>query len=152
MPDILERLRGTSVRIENMIHSLSEEQLTYRPDSKWSIKEHIGHLGDLEELHAGRIKDFQERAPVLRAADMSNAKTVAADHNQAGLEKLLTDFADKREILVSAFEHLSDEDQLYRAMHPRLQVMVRPVDIAFFTAEHDDHHLADIREILHSLH
>jgi len=25
---------------------------------------------------------------------------------------------------------------------------MRPIDVAFFTAEHDDHHLATVREIL----
>ncbi|MFT4669296.1 MAG: hypothetical protein ACI9M9_001964 [Flavobacteriaceae bacterium] len=29
-------------------------------------------------------------------------------------------------------------------MHPRLKVLMRPVDLLFFVAEHDDHHLATI--------
>jgi len=28
---------------------------------------------------------------------------------------------------------------------------MRPVDMAFFTAEHDDHHLASIREIMNRI-
>ena len=48
-------------------------------------------------------------------------------------------------------EKLGDTTQAFRSMHPRLQVLMLPVDIAFFTAEHDDHHLADMREIIRAL-
>ena len=34
------------------------------------------------------------------------------------------------------------------ARHPRLGTPMRLIDIAFFTAEHDDHHLARITELL----
>jgi hypothetical protein len=33
------------------------------------------------------------------------------------------------------------------ALHPRLQQNIRVVDLAFFIAEHDDHHLARISEL-----
>ena len=35
------------------------------------------------------------------------------------------------------------------ARHPRLGTPMRLIDIAFFTAEHDDHHLARITEMMH---
>ena len=54
-------------------------------------------------------------------------------------------------MLVSQFEQLNDETQNFKSLHPRLQVMVRPVDIAYFAAEHDDHHLAIIREVLRQI-
>jgi len=33
------------------------------------------------------------------------------------------------------------------ALHPRLQQPMRVLDMAFFTAEHDDHHLARMTEL-----
>ncbi len=33
-------------------------------------------------------------------------------------------------------------------MHPLLQNLMRPIDVASFVAEHDNHHLADIRKIV----
>ena len=50
-PVVLERLRGTAARLEKMTSSLSETEAEQKPDNKWSIKEHIGHLSDLEKLH-----------------------------------------------------------------------------------------------------
>jgi len=34
------------------------------------------------------------------------------------------------------------------ATHPRLKVKMTPVDLAFFDAEHDDHHLLKISDII----
>lgn len=148
MSNILERLRGTHLRMTEMCKNLSREHLTARPGEKWSIQEHIGHLLDLEALHDGRIDDFLARKETLRAADLSNAATYAADHNLADIGDLLRAFKITRDRFVKRLEELDDDTLKLRAIHPRLQVPMRPVDLAFFTAEHDDHHLASIREIL----
>ncbi len=151
LPNILERLSGTPARLREMVSSVSNDEASLKPNDKWSIKENIGHLSDLEELHDGRIDDFLSRKTELRAADMKNAKTFNANHNAKSIEELLEDFSNVRKQFVKRFEKLDDETLLFKSLHPRLQVMMRPVDIAFFTAEHDDHHLADIRVILKTL-
>jgi hypothetical protein len=148
MLNILERLKGTGARINGLIINLSDEELSSKPNGKWSIKEQVGHLSDLEELHDGRINDFIMRNEILRAADMSNAKTYEAKHNERSITELLEEFKNKRNLFASRLEKLDDETQSFKALHPRLQLKMRPVDMAFFTAEHDDHHLASIREIL----
>jgi hypothetical protein len=38
----------------------------------------------------------------------------------------------------------------HMAQHPCRQVTMRPVDMATFLAEHDDHHLVRMRGILHN--
>ncbi|MDP1727366.1 MAG: DinB family protein [Bacteroidota bacterium] len=148
IPDVLERLRGTVPRLNAITINLSDAVASFKPQNKWSIREHIGHLLDLEDLHSGRIDDFISRKEILRAADMSNAKTYQSNHNEKTCAELIEAFAQKRNHLISCFVNLDDETQLIKSLHPRLQVPVRPIDIAYFTAEHDDHHLADIREIL----
>lgn len=148
--NIVTRLRGTVPRLTWMTFSLDEDELIYKPEGKWSIKEHLGHLIDLEELHEGRLDDFLARKEILRAADMTNAKTEQANHNNRQLEELLSTFAVKRNRFISRLEELDDETSYFRSLHPRLQVMMRPVDLAYFTAEHDDHHLASVREIIGS--
>lgn len=150
MPDVLERLRGTVPRLNALTIFLSDAATCRKPNDKWSIREHIGHLLDLEDLHIGRINDFLERKEILRAADMSNVKTFQANHNKKSCKELIEAFAQKRNHLITGFINLNDETQLVKSVHPRLQVSVRPIDIAYFTAEHDDHHLADIREIIDS--
>lgn len=146
--NVVERLRGTLPRLLALTQGLQEVQLVHKPNDKWSIKEHIGHLADLEELHEGRLDDFEAGKKELRPADMSNKKTEAAHHNDQALSELLQGFQQKRNAFIQRLENLDDATQKLRALHPRLKVTMRPIDIAEFTAEHDDHHLAEIRNIL----
>src|SRR5688500_9756671 len=75
---IVERLRGCTPRIKALVAGKPEKLLGSAPHG-WSVKEHIGHLYDLEELWFGRIEDFLSGAKTLRAADMTNEKTHNAD-------------------------------------------------------------------------
>jgi hypothetical protein len=148
LPNIVERLRGTSARLRDMTSTLTEAQTGIRYEGKWSIKEHIGHLSDLEELHTGRLDDFAAREQHLRSADMTNAKTNGAGHNSKSIQKLLNEFSIKRRHFINRLTLLDEEAQEFKAKHPRLKKLMRPVDLAFFTAEHDDHHLATIRYLM----
>src|SRR6185369_3014875 len=57
-PNVVERVRGTPARIEDLTRSLTPEILTRRDGDKWSIQEQAGHLLDLEPLGMGRLDDF----------------------------------------------------------------------------------------------
>lgn len=46
------------------------------------------------------------------------------------------------------YQSLSEADLKKESLHPRLKMMMNPVDLAMFDAEHDDHHLVKINEIL----
>lgn len=140
-PFVIERLRGTPARIEDKVRALSPELLTRRDGDSWSIQEHIGHLLDLDELHFGRLDDFLSGAAVLRAADMTNRKTWEAGHNERPVEELLRGFRTGRERFVARLDAWEPPLVSRTALHPRLNQPMRVIDMAFFTAEHDDHHL-----------
>jgi len=146
--NIMERLQGTPVRIQEMVLSPDEDLANFKPGGKWSIKEHIGHLYDLEFLHDGRLDDFKEGKEILRAADMKNVLTEESHHNLSSLETLIDKFSKSRENFLIKLHSLDDSTLMRKSLHPRLQILMRPVDVAYFCAEHDDHHLASIRAIL----
>ena len=148
LPIIVERLRGTLPRIQAMVKNQKEETLSLKMSGKWSVKEQIGHLYDLEELWYGRIEDFLNGEQTLRAADMSNAKTHQADHDKKSTEELLTQFSAARNKLLEKVENMDASTALFTALHPRLQIPMRLIDSLFFIAEHDDHHLAKMRELV----
>lgn len=148
MPNILERLLSTELRIKHLTQNLSDADAMISFQNKWTIKQHIGHLADLEELHIGRVNDFVLRKSKLRAADMSNTKTEKADHNTKELSLLIDNFQKGRSNFIFHLNQLDDVTQQFASLHPRLKLEMRPVDLAFFTAEHDDHHLASMRELL----
>ena len=147
-PCVVERLRGTPARLEEMLGGLSREALTAKPEGRWSVQEQAGHLLDLDGLHEGRLEDYARRLPVLRAADMQNRKTEEARHNEARLADILAAFRAGRLRFVRRLDALTEEEVAASALHPRLQRQMRVIDMAYFTAEHDDHHLASITELL----
>jgi len=144
---LLERLRAVPSIIERLIAEASAEQLNQRVEGAWSIQEHVGHLADLEELHEGRLDDFEAGLEVLRAADMTNRKTEEAHHNDADLSDLLEAFRAVRTHFLEHLESMGEAAMTRSAMHPRLQKTMRPVDLAYFVAEHDDHHVAAIARL-----
>ena len=146
-PVVIERLRGTPARIEDKVRNAPAAILIRREGEAWSIQEHIGHLLDLDELHAGRLDDFLAGAPELRAADMTNRKTHEAGHNGRPIEDLLRDFRRERERFVARLDAWDPGLIALTALHPRLRKPMRVIDMAFFTAEHDDHHLTRMTEL-----
>jgi hypothetical protein len=148
MENVLIRLEGAPIRLEHYFQRLDSVQAGTRVEGKWSIKEHVGHLGDLELLHHARITDFVARNPELKAADMQNRMTEEADHNQKGTWDLLAHFAAGRAQFIQALRRLDADAQAFQSIHPRLQTPMKPVDMAFFVAEHDDHHIAYIVQLI----
>ncbi len=147
-PMIIERLRGTPIRLEEKTKSLPPGILTRRQGQSWSVLESVGHLLDVEPLWEGRIDDFLAGEKRLRPADLQNRKTHEANHNATPIEILLTSFRTSREHLVNRFDAFQGEDVVQSALHPRLDQEMRIIDLAFFIAEHDDHHLARTTELI----
>jgi uncharacterized damage-inducible protein DinB len=147
-PEIIERLRGTPARIEERVRDVPSALLTRRDGDKWSILENIGHLLDLDELFAGRFEDYERGLEKLRAADLLNQKTHQAQHNSRPGAEILREFRQGRFVLVARLE-LQPPEYFHRtALHPRLNTPMRVTDLLYFVAEHDDHHLARISELL----
>ena len=147
-PLIVERLRGTPARIEDKVRGLSHGLLTRRDGEAWSIQEHIGHLLDLDGLHDGRLDDFLASAAVLRAADLANRKTHEANYNERPLAGILQAFRQQRERFVARLDSWDAGLISLTALHPRLRQPMRVIDMALFTAEHDDHHLAKMTALI----
>jgi hypothetical protein len=49
---------------------------------------------------------------------------------------------------IAKYSGLQEKELQASSIHPRLKQRMTPVDLAFFDAEHDDHHLVTINEIL----
>ena len=148
-PAILERLRAVPDRLEELVRPLPADvrtSRTSRTGDTWSIQEHAGHFGDLEDLHLGRLDDYDAGVDFLRAADLSNRRTDEAGWNGKPVDEALAAFRERREELVRRLEALDPARFAQTAVHPRLHVPMRIVDMMKFAAEHDEHHLATIAE------
>jgi hypothetical protein len=147
-PEMIERMRGTPARLADRLQPLAPEILTRLDGQRWSIQENAGHLLDLEPLTIGRLQEYEAGATVLRAADMTNRKTYEGNHNDQPLAQILSDFRRERGEIVARLEGYYPEMFARTALHPRLNVTMRLVDMIFFQAEHDDFHLTRISELI----
>ncbi|SEW26996.1 DinB family protein [Chitinophaga arvensicola] len=148
LPAIIERLNGTPVRIKSMLHNVPTSLLTSKPTEKWSIQEEAGHLSDMEPLWLGRLEDLINGSAELRIADLTNQATHRANHNDNNIDVLLQKFSEQRKVFVDRLSQVTPSQLLSSSLHPRLKTPMRIIDLAYFVAEHDDHHLAGIRETM----
>jgi uncharacterized damage-inducible protein DinB len=147
-PNLCIRLRGTPARLEEMLRGCSHDRLIRKPGDKWSAQEHAGHLLDLEPLWMARVEDFLAGGDTLTTADLSNRKTDEADHNARPFADILGEFRQARLRLVDRVREFEPEVFSRSMLHPRLKQPMRLVDHLYFVAEHDDHHLANIWELI----
>lgn len=150
-PNVVERLRGTPARLEDLLQGLTSAALVRRDDdNNWSLQEQAGHLLDLEPLGMNRLDDYEAGRATLQAADLKNRKTHEANHNETDIAAILAAFRAERMAFVRRLDEYDEAFVQKTALHPRLQMEIRLLDLCFFIAEHDDHHLARISELKRS--
>ena len=149
-PNVCVRLWGTPARLEEMLRNVrpKADVLVAKPQNKWSAQEHAGHLLDLEALWLARVDDFLTGRETLTAADPDNRKTHEANHNARALAEILTGFRTARLRFVERLGTCEPDVFARTSLHPRLKQPMRLVDHLYFVAEHDDHHLAKIWELI----
>ena len=144
LPFYLERLQGTITRIESKVKGVSEEVLSHKLDGKWSVKQNIGHLAEVDEIANKRIGEMINGISPMSPAVFEPR----GDYNQQSVEEVIGYFRKTRYANVKQYGELSMDELERSSLHPRLKVMMTPIDLAWFDAEHDDHHLVRMEEIL----
>jgi DinB family protein len=147
-PEMIERVRGATARLDEYLNSAPAEILTRRDDGRWSIQENAGHLFDLDALTLDRIEQYVAGLSVLAAADITNKATSAANYNNVPAAQISQSFRQRRMQVVNRLESLDRDVFARSAIHPRLNIPMRLVDFVFFEAEHDDYHFTRINELL----
>jgi DinB superfamily len=143
LPFYLERLEGSIYRIEAKVKGVDEKILSEKYNDKWSVKQNIGHLAEVDQVGNKRLHEMVSGVAVL-----SPAVFEPQDYNPWPIEKVVALFRQTRMANLAGYKKLNDSDVLKGSMHPRLQVRLTPVDLAWFDAEHDDHHLVKISDII----
>lgn len=146
-PCILERLRGTPARVQELLADAGGD-LRVPSESTWSVFEHCGHLSDLEALLATRLDAYERGDDVLPPADLDNPTTNSAGHAQRQPQEIVAELRTVRAQTMERLESYPAEFFATSAWHERLGLHKRVVDTCYFFAEHDDQHLAVARSIL----
>lgn len=149
-PELLERLEKSILKFRETIQDTPAVLLNYKPAGKWSIKEHIGHLWILEPLWQKRFLEIKENKTGMSPADLNNTATDNASFNQYNIEKIANDFQLERKHTIRLLESFNKKDLSNSLYHPRLNQPMRIIDLMYFVAEHDEHHLNHILKIRNS--
>jgi hypothetical protein len=144
LPYYLERLEGTMARLEAKVRGVSEVYLSTQLNNKWSVKQNIGHLGEVDEIASRRIDEMLAGVEIMSPAVFEPTR----EYNIMSIIEVLSFFRFCREQNLRKYKSLTENDLSKSAIHPRLKVEMTPVDLAWFDAEHDDHHLVKISEII----
>jgi hypothetical protein len=146
LPYFLERLEGSIVRIQAKVKGIDDTILSTKLNDKWSIKQNIGHLAEVDEIANKRMDEMVNGVPTL-----SPAVFEPKDYNPWPIEKVLEFFKITRQKNLIKYKSIPETNLLKSSLHPRLKVQMTPVDLAWFDAEHDDHHFVTINKILKEL-
>ena len=140
--EILEQQLDSSLTLLRGIDEQRAEQ-RYAP-GKWTIKELVGHIVDIERV-------FAYRALVIARGDKTPLPGVEQDDLVAGahfetrsLASLCTEFEHLRRSNLALFESLSSEVLMRRGEASGFEVTVRA--IPFIMAGHERHHVQVLRE------
>ena len=143
--DVLTVLENQKQDMSDLLNGLGEEAAAFRyaPD-KWSVKEVVGHIIDVERIFAYRALRFarNDKTP-LPEFDQDNYIYNANFHNRT-----LIDIADEyravRESTLSMFYSFSDEYFARQGTASGVKFTVRAVP--FIIAGHEMHHHQILRE------
>ena len=144
LPFYIERLKGTITRIESKVIGIPEEILSHQLDGKWSVKQNIGHLAEVDEIAIKRINEMIAGVPTMSPAVFEPRQ----DYNKQSVYEVIAYFLRNRTKNIDRYHTLTLEEIGKSSLHPRLKVAMTPVDLAWFDAEHDDHHLVRMNEII----
>ena len=146
-PIIFSRLEGSLFRLQAILINSDDDACSHVKQG-WTVKQHLGHLYDLEELWWKRLQEFLDRKNTLSGADLSNKKTIEAGHNEKTLDQLLQQFIKERQRMLEVCYDFDRGVLGLTSLHPRLNKPMRLIDLLFFIAEHDDHHITAISALL----
>lgn len=147
LPFFLERLDGTFARLEFKTKDLTDEMLARQVDGKWSIKQNIGHLAEVDEIANKRIDEMVNGISPMSPAVFEPKY----DYNVQPIYEVLKYFRENRIKNLNKYKTIKEEDLLKSSLHPRLKLIMTPVDLAYFDAEHDDHHVVTINGLIKTL-
>src|ERR1044071_2470801 len=91
LPFYLERLEGSIYRIEAKVKGVSDKVLSEKYNGKWSIKQNIGHLAEVDLVSNKRIDEMRSGA-----ATLSPAVFEPQDYNPWPIEKVVKFFREAR--------------------------------------------------------
>ncbi len=141
---LLEGFKRQTAETLSLFSSLTENQLNFRyAENKWTIKEIIVHLMDVERLFSYRALAFarkdQTHLPAFNEDEYAK-NSFASERSQ---QSLMEEYIVVRTATVALFANFSPETLEFRGIANNIDMSVSA--IGFATLGHEIHHIGVIR-------
>jgi len=151
LTEAVATLSDTPVKVAEVVHGLSEEQLSWKPTEFFSLRESILHLRDIDaEGYEPRIRRILElETPTL--PDVDGGKLARElNYNAQPVDPALTELAIIRASSVERLSQCTDAD-LERTAEMQGKGVITLRQLLEMWMLHDAEHLADMAELRRAL-
>jgi uncharacterized damage-inducible protein DinB len=143
--DLIGLLREQIMETAALLHGIPADRADYAyAPGKWTIKEVICHMIDVERVMAYRALRFARNDKTDLPGFDENQWAVYADVSDRTIDDLVEEFEVVRSSTIHFARHLSEAEQLRRGKASGQDVSVRA--LMYIIAGHERHHAALFRE------
>ena len=144
----LDAAEKSPKQIAAAVSGLPDKTLRYKPaPDKWCILEVLGHLADIEIVHAHRIRQMlADQNPVIAPMDQNDwAKGLG--YTEESPAELVAFYGLNRHRTLQLLRRLKLEDLKKSAFHPELKAPVTVADLVEKMSGHGAGHLQQIERL-----
>jgi hypothetical protein len=128
-----------------LLRGIPEDRASYRYEpGKWSIKEVVGHLADVERIMGYRMLRIARGDSTPLPGFDENAYVLAANFDARSLTSLAHEFERVRGATIAFLETLDPDAAARRGSANNLEISARA--LAYIIAGHERHHVVILRE------
>ena len=143
--DVLDTIKKQIEETVAFLGTIDEKTANHRyaPD-KWSIKQVVGHLIDIERLFQYRVLAFARSDPVRLPGMEQDDYVDNANFDDRTLSELIAEYRVTRQAGLALFKSFDDDMQTRKGIANEVEFTVRA--IPFILAGHDIHHISVIKD------
>ena len=143
--DLVDLLRSQHRETQALLRSISEDRAAHRyAPGKWSIKEVVGHMADVERIMTYRALRIARGDTTPLPGFDENAYVPAANFGARSLASLAHELEQVRNATIAFLETLEPDAAARRGSANNLEVTARA--LAYIIAGHERHHVRILTE------
>ena len=143
--DVFAVLSQQIDELHTALNTLTESQARFKPGpQEWSIKEVMGHLGDVERVFSYRLFRISRGDGTPLAGFDQDDYVQEAGFDNSPLADLIREFEHQRRANILAIQRLSEETTHRHGTASGCEVSARA--LIYMMVGHVDHHLASLHE------
>lgn len=143
--DLIDALRYAEEQVQEVLSKIPEDKGTYRyAEGKWTIKEVLNHIMDVERVFAYRALRFSRNDQTPLPPFEENDYAPQANAHERSVADLKEEMRRLRETTIDLFRSFTPE--MLRREGTASNKKISVLNLGYITAGHDLHHVNILRE------